>query len=228
MTIDEIRLTNARAIAARFETLASFAEKIGKAPTQVSRFMGKNPTKAIGTKIAREIEHACGMPNGWMDIPHDDANKQVTEPSTTYNAINLADDYIQIPIYDEQLAAGSGFVPNGSNRVGYLSLRASSFAGQRTEGLVAAHACGDSMTPRIEDGDELVIDTLQRTPVDNQVFAFADEGDLRVKRFVKKLGGAWAIRSDNPDPQYRDEIVSAADVGRIHVIGRVVRVIGSV
>ena len=66
-----IRLRNARELAAEFERLADFAAKIGKQPTQVSRFMGKNPTKTIGSKIARDIEKAYSKPHGWLDRPHE-------------------------------------------------------------------------------------------------------------------------------------------------------------
>ncbi len=74
MDIHEIRRHNARLLAEKNKTLSSFAEVIGRPPTQVSRFMGKNPTRSIGSKIAREIEHAFNKPHGWLDIYHDTAH----------------------------------------------------------------------------------------------------------------------------------------------------------
>jgi SOS-response transcriptional repressor LexA len=66
-TISDIRLANARAIAAEYKNPAEFARTIDRESTQVSRFMGANPTKKIGEKMARHIEKSCRKPNGWLD-----------------------------------------------------------------------------------------------------------------------------------------------------------------
>lgn len=68
--IHKNRLINARHLAEDFPTKVAFAEKLGKEPTQVSRFMGKNPTKRIGDLIAEQIEEAFDKPKGWLDIEH--------------------------------------------------------------------------------------------------------------------------------------------------------------
>lgn len=68
--IHDIRLENARILASTFKNLADFAEKIERAPTQVSRFMGKNPTKHIGDKLARHLEEKLNMATGWLDREH--------------------------------------------------------------------------------------------------------------------------------------------------------------
>ncbi|HGE6138844.1 TPA: S24 family peptidase [Vibrio cholerae] len=69
-TAEENRIDNARYLARTVGGISAFAEKIEREPTQVSRFMGSNPTKGIGTKMARHIEDVFGMPNGWLDINH--------------------------------------------------------------------------------------------------------------------------------------------------------------
>lgn len=69
-TISEIRLSNARNLAAEYNNLAEFSRIIDREPTQVSRFMGANPTKNIGDRIARHIESRCRKPKGWLDTDH--------------------------------------------------------------------------------------------------------------------------------------------------------------
>ncbi len=69
-TISDVRLENARFLAKKHQNLAEFARVIDREPTQVSRFMGANPTKNIGDKIARHIEQACRQPKGWLDKDH--------------------------------------------------------------------------------------------------------------------------------------------------------------
>jgi SOS-response transcriptional repressor LexA len=66
-TISDVRLENARFLAKKYQNLAEFSRVIDREPTQVSRFMGTNPTKNIGDKIARHIEQACRQPKGWLD-----------------------------------------------------------------------------------------------------------------------------------------------------------------
>jgi SOS-response transcriptional repressor LexA len=66
-TISDIRLANAHTIAAEYKNPAEFARTIDRESTQVSRFMGANPTKKIGDRMARHIEKSCRKPNGWLD-----------------------------------------------------------------------------------------------------------------------------------------------------------------
>lgn len=84
--IHTIRLVNAKALAKDFSTKTAFAEKLGKEPTQVSRFMGKNPTKRIGDLIAEQIETAFGKPKGWLDIDH--TSNYIDEQSWAIDEIN--------------------------------------------------------------------------------------------------------------------------------------------
>lgn len=75
--INEIRRDNARQLATQESSLAAFADRIDRSATQVSRFMGKNPTKGIGDKIARHIETTYGKERGWLDQDH---SQQVDQP----------------------------------------------------------------------------------------------------------------------------------------------------
>lgn len=84
MDIQEIRRHNSRLLASRFKTLTDFAEALDRAPTYVSRFLGKNPTRGIGGKIAREIETVFGKPHGWLDIYHESLD-DTAPPAGTQN-----------------------------------------------------------------------------------------------------------------------------------------------
>ena len=86
MDIQKIRRHNAHLLAEQYKTLSAFAELIGRSPTQVSRFMGKSPTRSIGNKIARQIESAFNKPHGWLDIYHD-THDEVRELNTSGNLI---------------------------------------------------------------------------------------------------------------------------------------------
>lgn len=71
MKISDTRLQNfRRVLAERKLRLTDIADLLGKAPAQVSAFGGKNPTKGIGDRIAREIEKALGLHSGYLDMPY--------------------------------------------------------------------------------------------------------------------------------------------------------------
>ncbi|WP_317450673.1 LexA family protein [Phytohalomonas tamaricis] len=95
--ISEVRLENARALAEQIGGTGAFAAKIDREPTQASRFMGRNPSKRIGDRLARHIEQCFNKPRGWLDFDHGskklevDANVLPTsQPQTlhTYPVIN--------------------------------------------------------------------------------------------------------------------------------------------
>jgi len=67
MNISEIRLENARYLANSIGGVVAMAERLGKSQPQVSHFIGGNPVKNIGNKIARQIEEAFDKENGWLD-----------------------------------------------------------------------------------------------------------------------------------------------------------------
>ena len=70
LTNEEIRRWNTRTLADRAGGVARFALQIDRAQAQVSHIIGKNPSKVIESKQARHIESACGVPSGWLDVPH--------------------------------------------------------------------------------------------------------------------------------------------------------------
>lgn len=69
-TIEEVRLQNARTLLARYKTLSEFANILDRSATQISRILGKNPTKTIGSKLARHIENCTNVQTGWLDLDH--------------------------------------------------------------------------------------------------------------------------------------------------------------
>ncbi len=71
--LQAIRLRNLRALADEMTGQNKFvqlAEKLDKSPQQISHLAGKNPTKPIGEKLAREIEQKANKPRGWLDRVH--------------------------------------------------------------------------------------------------------------------------------------------------------------
>ncbi len=65
-----------------------FAEQSGISYAQLGHYIGKNPTKNIGNKIAEKIETFFNKPKNWLDYEHEENGEILTgqgepEPSAT-------------------------------------------------------------------------------------------------------------------------------------------------
>jgi len=81
---------------------------------------------------------------------------------------------------------------------------------------------GDSMYPTLWDGDMAIADTYIPHLISGKIYAFYFDGELKVKRFTKRMDGNWIISSDNKDnPSLMDEVVSPRDTQHLHMIGQV-------
>lgn len=85
--------------------------------------------------------------------------------------------------------------------------------------LLATGVRGDSMSPGMNDGDTVVINTEDTTPVDGVAFAINYEGELTVKRLFRDAG-IWWLSSDNPDQRKYPRKQCTGDLCLI--IGRIV------
>jgi len=156
MKISDTRLHNfRRIIAERNLRLTDVAERLGKAPAQVSAFGGKNPTKGIGDQIARELEKALNLHEGYLDMPYG-----VGEFN---NATVLSHTGRKLPVIGS-IAAGSWCEGQGSfdPRDAEEWIDAPGPVGPsafilRVEGV--------SMEPKFMEGDKIVIDpSLEALP----------------------------------------------------------------
>jgi len=69
-SIYDTRRYNAQLLSQYCGSMAAFSERIGRAQTQVSRLIGKNPTGNIGDKLARHLESCFCLPAYWLDRQH--------------------------------------------------------------------------------------------------------------------------------------------------------------
>ena len=133
------------------------------------------------------------------------------------------DQYIIVPRYDLHVAAGNGHVvydeleleQGKAYRTDYI--RAEGF---HARNLLCLRVLGDSMEPSIASGDTLLIDRSQKQVQDRKVYVLRYGDEIRVKRLYRRPDGGLRIVSDNP--LYPEEIVTAADMTHIEIIGCVV------
>ncbi|MBG7619324.1 hypothetical protein I5R65_07600 [Herbaspirillum sp. AP02] len=94
-TTAEIRLANARQLASRFESRADFARELEMSDAYMWQILGDVPKRNIGNSIARRMEKACGMNEGWLDVPHDEAevstaNRPEAQDALSADALRVA------------------------------------------------------------------------------------------------------------------------------------------
>ncbi|MDH5832148.1 XRE family transcriptional regulator [Luteimonas sp. M1R5S18] len=138
-----------------------------------------------------------------------------------------ADQWADITAYGQQVAAGDGMTPEEYADTHSLKFKRSSLRrkGLFDRKLSVFYARGDSMEPRIHDGDALLFDTSDTSPRDGHIYVVKFEGTYMVKR-LHQYGKQWFLTSDNTaDPKWRKPVpVEPGD--HIELVGRV-RWIGS-
>jgi len=79
---------------------------------------------------------------------------------------------------------------------------------------------GDSMEPRIQDGDLALIH--RQTTLDNGdlgVVVFGDEGEGTLKKYIQR-GNSIILRAFNPD--YEDKVIKGEELNHLYIAGKVV------
>lgn len=147
---------------------------------------------------------------------------------TTAKAVVATDEFTpgihQIPMVKLRLQAGvTGFQTDPNDReldaVG-ISSKWINRKGYDPAKLLAIQVDGESMEPTFYEGDTVIINLADRTPVDNGVFAVNYDGQSVVKR-ISRDAGQWWLMSDNTDQRkfYRRVCHGAECI----IIGRIVR-----
>jgi phage repressor protein C with HTH and peptisase S24 domain len=153
------------------------------------------------------------------DLP---ALRMLQEDAPTYS-----DGWIDIHASTQGAALGDGAAPDEYAETHKLKFRADSLSRKRLRPhkLQVFYGRGDSMEPRIHDGDALLVNTEETTPVHDAIFMVRWEGHFYAKR-LKRLGRHWFLCSDNgSDPKWRDP-VAVEDHHDFEIVGRV-RWVGS-
>ena len=156
MTIDNIRLANARALAQTLTTgrgqKIKFAELLGMSKGLVNNYIGPNPTKQIGDEVARRIERAFRKPHGWLDERHDNERT------------NLGKDAVAISGHDFGGPLGGGMFGSllAPSVVQQMSV-SREWARQNLQGSVSDHLAiasvtGDSVGDVLPAGTTVLVD----------------------------------------------------------------------
>lgn len=131
--------------------------------------------------------------------------------------------FVLVPRYDVAASMGNGAVIHSEQVVDHLAFRdewVRTELGTNPKNLVLITAIGDSMEPTLRAGDLLLIDRSSAEVRHDAIYAFATNGELRVKRMQLKIDGSLVVKSDNN--QYEAELLTADQASTLRIVGRVV------
>jgi phage repressor protein C with HTH and peptisase S24 domain len=80
-------------------------------------------------------------------------------------------------------------------------------------------AIDSSMSPRIDEYGVVMFDIGQKEIISQEIYVVRMNGDQRLRRIVKMLGGDINVRCDNP--VYGDQIIPKDKEESLEIVGRV-------
>lgn len=212
-----------------------------KSQAQIARGIGVEPQeitnwKARGKIPAEKQKLVCQYYSWSLDylntgkeltkVNESPGPYQATKVITWDNQNDLpANEYVFIPRYDVYVSAGNGSIAwteiekekPQAFRVDFIMS-----GGFKADALKVIYVKGDSMEPRIYNGDSITIDTLQTTVINEKYYVIRIEDEIMVKKLRKRPGGGLEIISLNP--AYAPMSLTPQETDHIKIIGRVVQI----
>lgn len=196
-------------------SLAKLSREIGVSSTSIYKWkLGAQPR----AKQIKSMADYFGVPVAYFA---DSDNKQMRAvfPPIEENAVQV-DDFIlyNVPVY-EDIAAGFG--AQAEDRiVDYQPMPFRTIT--EAEEMVMFHVVGDSMMPKIENGDYILV--KKQTSVDS--------GDIAAVLLDEELGlikkveyGSDYVSLISLNPAYPPRVFAGKDVTRLRILGKVKKII---
>lgn len=178
---------------------SNLARAIHRKPDYIWRVL--NGRKGFGETLARDIERLLTLPEGWLDDP---AN------STTSGGIpDAASRIIVVPLYQQ-----TGDAEGVPVRVEKLAIND---GGEHH--LATIDMDDQSMTLSIPQGDQVIINTADKTPSDGLLFYIRHGATAKIRRITLDSGGQWIIRCDTADKMRHPDV--RIPESELKIIGRV-------
>lgn len=194
---------------------AELARFAGIAPTTLSDIeLGYSKNTTALHKIATRL----GVRVEWLE----------TGKGAKHAAAQSADDpdWRDIKATTQGVALGDGAAPEDYVEAHQLKFRANSLRGQglKEKNLEVYYGRGDSMEPRIKDGDAILVNKAETRIVDDNIYFIRHEGHYFVKRLQKHDEMIFIVSDNKENPQWRKPLlVRPGDdfevIGRVRWIG---------
>ena len=198
---DAVRATLERLIQKSGDGYAALSRLIGRNPAYIQQYLRRGVPRRLSEEDRRRLARHYGVSETLLGGPQ----ARTISPGPGFHG------GVEISWLQGAGAGTPGLVLDPS-----LLARISE---SRHEWLAALQVQGDGMAPTLLDGDHLLVDTADRQPLRDGIYAIESESQVVVKRLsVNPASQQVAILSDNASyPSFPD-----CDPAQLRVIGRVV------
>jgi phage repressor protein C with HTH and peptisase S24 domain len=231
MDIRSLRITVLKSLIGDRKT-KDFADQHDLDASYLSQLL--NSHRPMGDVAASTLEKKIGLPPGTLVMPQPatvatvgqslrpESNAEMIGMMSAWDGNTpLHDDEVAIPLYKEvELSAGNGAteVTAANGRLLRFAKSTLREAGVQECNAACATVKGRSMERLIMDGATIGIDEGTKNIEDGEIYAFDQEGMLRVKYLYRLPGGGVRIRSENDD-EFPDEVLTAEEFSHIRMLG---------
>ncbi len=183
----------------KVDDYASISILIGKNHAYIQQFIRRGIPKRLKEEDRRKIAAHFNIPEWELGGPLDG---RISPKGRRGFSESGAMGLVMIPCYDIRASAGFGAFVDREWAENYMPFQ-TSFLNELThslpEKLSVIRVLGDSMAPTLDDGDHILVDTVETTPGRDGVYVIRSEDVLNVKRVaVNPATGLLSIKSDNP------------------------------
>lgn len=191
----------------------ALADKVGIAESVISRMLypaGKKNKRNIGEKSVHMIEEALNLPRGTFDGINSNSPQQGDE--FEYAGKLRAG---TIPVIGEAILGVDGMIDMVEIRAGWLQIYSSD---QDAYGLKVK---GDSMHPRIQSGEFVVIEPNTHVHSGDEVFVRTIDGHNMIKIMTKTRDGSYQFSSINNE--HKPITLDSNEVEKMHFVSAIVK-----
>lgn len=134
---------------------------------------------------------------------------------------------VEVPVYNSQASAGLGVENHDAKQIGSILFRPRSLARKQVpiDQARVFYVTGNSMLPRLRDGDAVLFDATDTQAVDGKVYVVRWNGRDFVKRLRFERASWWLYSDNSADPEWAQpkQVRIAADdciiIGRVRWVG---------
>ena len=204
----------------RGEDYASLSRLLGRNSAYIQQFIKRGVPRKLDEDDRRILADYFGIAQHVLGGPADEAPRAVQGIKPA--AVRRGSELVLVPYMNAMASAGPGAVvadERVSARLAFRNDWLRELTGGSPSGLSVIAVTGDSMSPTLSDGDDILVDANDGAErLRDGIYVLRVDDMLNVKRLAMKPTGGFDICSDNPAyPSWRD-----CDPASVSVIGRVV------
>ncbi len=191
-----------------------FAEKVGVPYSTFRAYTGGQ--RAPGAELLAAIFKTFSFMPSWLLTGLGPKRLGDSLPS------QIDDDFVVIPKHNVAASAGAGAINGDDSEAQGLCFRRTWLKkrGLQAQTLKVIDITGDSMTGKLSDGDQVLIDMAQTTPRSGFAYVLLQGEELLVKYAQLLPDGVLRVSSENQ--AYRPYDIDLAKVTDVSILGRVV------